>query len=743
MVVLQVSRRRPHAPPTAEPPMASQYTFAPPSTSRPAPDIGARWRRLRGLRRVLRSIFIAAFGLVIACLPPPGLAASEADLGRRLQEIEVDLLGFPQRAQTELDALAAQARAADAETRRFAAALSGEAMVAAGHVAGARLLADRLQQEGQDASDNATTAIALLIRTDAHIWAGDLPQANRLANEARNLAQDADDRYVRFWAAMSVGVTARMMGHVDEALASLQQGHALADAAGNPYRRANALYQLSVLSRAMKQGDRALENARQAFNEAKVARSSYGMAKARMAESAALELLNRPEQELAAMREALAIARTAHSDVEEGLALINLADINLRRKDFKTALENSKRSLEIAVKAADGGAIATSKANMGFALFGLGRIDEGKRLAEEALAEYERTGASADLADLLGEYGHYLASAGDYKGALALRDRQQKVLERIANTVREKDLLEMQSKFESETRSREIKILQRDKELQAIEIRTRQFEQRIWWLLAAVFAVSFAIVAFLYRKLRETNRLLAQRNSELSFQSSRDPLTALYNRRHFQNFITEIHSDADRRRAAPDNPVQAILLIDLDHFKLINDQFGHAAGDAVLVAIARRLREALRETDMIVRWGGEEFLVFVPLAPVDRLHEIVLRIMHAVSSEPVNHLGHHLSVTVSVGYSPVLLPPDDIALGWERVLGLADQALYLAKLNGRNCAYGVGAMRVSGDDALAAIDANLEKAWRDGIVELHVLPGDRQLVSEASGNDALLARSEH
>jgi hypothetical protein len=119
------------------------------------------------------------------------------------------------------------------------------------------------------------------------------------------------------------------------------------------------------------------------------------------------------------------------------------------------------------------------------------------------------------------------------------------------------------------------------------------------------------------------------------------------------------------------------------------------------------------------------------MAPADRLDEIVLRIMHAVSSEPVNYLGHYLHVTVSVGYSPLLLPPDDIALGWERVLGLADQALYLAKLNGRNRAYGVGAMRKAGDDALAAIDANLEQAWRKGLVELRVLQGERPSVPSA------------
>jgi predicted signal transduction protein with EAL and GGDEF domain len=121
-----------------------------------------------------------------------------------------------------------------------------------------------------------------------------------------------------------------------------------------------------------------------------------------------------------------------------------------------------------------------------------------------------------------------------------------------------------------------------------------------------------------------------------------------------------------------------------------------------------------------VRWGGEEFLVFVPVAPAGQLDEIVRRIMHAVAAVPISLLGQELRVTVSIGYSTLRLPPDNAALGWERVLGLADKALYMAKRHGRNRAYGVVGIRRPGADALAAAEADLEKAWHDGVVELRV-----------------------
>jgi diguanylate cyclase (GGDEF)-like protein len=387
-------------------------------------------------------------------------------------------------------------------------------------------------------------------------------------------------------------------------------------------------------------------------------------------------------------------------------------------------LELSQRSLELANASGNVFNAATNKANIGFAQLGLGQIEAGKRLAEQAVEEYERAGAVAEIGELLVEYGQHLAEAGDYKGAVALFDRERKLRDEIAAVQREKTERELR---ESEKRKREIELLNRERGLQSVELQNRQLQQRIWWLLAAVFAASFGVVATLYRKLRTTNRLLASKNSELSFQSSRDPLTALFNRRHFQNFISEGRGESDRRSGAVEKPVQALLLIDLDHFKLINDQFGHAAGDAVLIAIARRLRETLRETDMIVRWGGEEFLVFVPVAPVDRLDEIVTRIMHAVSEEPIQYMGHCIHMTASIGYSPVVLPPDEASLGWERVLGLVDKALYMAKLHGRNRAYGVGGMLRTGEDALAAVDSDLEQAWRDGLIDMRVLVGNPSL----------------
>jgi diguanylate cyclase (GGDEF)-like protein len=285
-------------------------------------------------------------------------------------------------------------------------------------------------------------------------------------------------------------------------------------------------------------------------------------------------------------------------------------------------------------------------------------------------------------------------------------------------------LSEIDERYDDEKRVREIDLLTRQKALNEAEIDNREFRERVWWLLATAFAVSLLVIAIFYRKLRDANRLLAQKHEELRLRSSRDPLTALYNRGYFQDFMSDKTDRADRRRPSSGDPsTHALLLIDIDFFKQTNDRYGHAAGDTVLVTIARRLREALRETDMIVRWGGEEFLVFVPATSPPQLDDIAARIMSAIATTPIEYQKNLIRITASIGYAPIPLPPEDVQLSWERAISLIDMALYMAKLHGRNCAYGIRGLRQTDEESLATIERDLEKAWENGMVDLHLLPG--------------------
>jgi diguanylate cyclase (GGDEF)-like protein len=657
--------------------------------------------------------------VVWLCASP---ALADGELRQRALAQEASLSGFPQRTLAELEELLPTADAAPAMDRRMIHTLHGQAKVLVGRTVDASELADDLEAQAAAAQDPLGRAASLIIRSTMESSAGDAAQSIALAREARSLAKGSGDDFLQFAAALALGMSARMRGQPEEALASLQDALSLAEQSDNAYRRSTAYYQISVLQRTLKNAPEALAASLAAYKDGEAARNAFAMANARMAESAVMELLGRPTRELAAMEEALVIARRARSQVAEAKGLINLADIRLRRKQFGDALDNSRRSLELAQAVGDTNFVATSKANMGFALLGLGRIPEGKRLTDEAVAVFELTGQTAEIADLIGEYGRSLEQLGDYKGALGLFHRERKLYEEIALQTRQRALLEVQEKYESEKQRGEIDLLNRENALKTSEIATRELEQRVWWLLAALFALSFVVVSVLYRKLRAANELLARTNQELSVQSSRDPLTALYNRRYFQNFIDAPAARLERRQGETDSPVQALLLIDIDHFKETNDRFGHALGDAVLVAVAQRLRDLLRETDMIVRWGGEEFLVLARTGS-DRIDDIAARILRAISAEPIRLNDKVIRTTASIGYVSMPLPPAEAPLSWDQAIGLVDMALYMAKFNGRNRAYGIHRLARSDAETLAAAERDLEHAWKSGLVEMRVMYG--------------------
>ena len=219
---------------------------------------------------------IAALALCAALVALPCAAATDVDLQRRGREIEANLMGFPNQALAELDALLPQTRTADADTRRFIVALHGQALVQSGRKDSALQQADKIESEGWASHDDALAAIALLIRSSVQSWAGDTSRANALANEARDLVKASADRYVRYWAAMSVGISARLLGHSDEALSSLQDAFSLADAAKDHYRRSAALYQLSVLDLYLKQADKALRRKRRGLRRSQGSRAAPG-----------------------------------------------------------------------------------------------------------------------------------------------------------------------------------------------------------------------------------------------------------------------------------------------------------------------------------------------------------------------------------------------------------------------------------------------------------------------------------
>lgn len=201
--------------------------------------------------------------------------------------------------------------------------------------------------------------------------------------------------------------------------------------------------------------------------------------------------------------------------------------------------------------------------------------------------------------------------------------------------------------------------------------------------------------------LSRANERLRQANQVLALESQTDPLTSLHNRRFLLDNAAELFAPA---RSEP----VALLLLDLDHFKQVNDRFGHAAGDDVLVQLARLLQQLAREGDHLLRWGGEEFLLVVQSVRAERALEVAERIRVAVARHAFSAgVGRTLHLSCSIGVSVFpLWPAQEHVADWTLTLELADAALYRVKQEGRNGSVALVAGAHSGEINLTARDAD-------------------------------------
>jgi len=215
---------------------------------------------------------------------------------------------------------------------------------------------------------------------------------------------------------------------------------------------------------------------------------------------------------------------------------------------------------------------------------------------------------------------------------------------------------------------------------------------------------SHLTIGRLRRQLEERSRRLEEALQSLEEVSRTDPLTGLRNRRfllqHIDPMVAACLASHRTPGAAPYDLL--FLLLDLDHFKHVNDTFGHAAGDAVLAQMGERLRSTCDTRDLLVRWGGEEFLVVAPTQPREGGEERAERVRVLVSGDAfVLDGGRRVQATCSMGFARLpFIPAHAEELGWGDVAAAADAALYAAKRAGRNAWVGLSAGKGASPDSL-------------------------------------------
>jgi len=212
---------------------------------------------------------------------------------------------------------------------------------------------------------------------------------------------------------------------------------------------------------------------------------------------------------------------------------------------------------------------------------------------------------------------------------------------------------------------------------------TIKYDQHMDYMLIVkiLFVGLLIILLFFYhnRKLARINKELQKLQAKLKEQAHRDPMTNLYNRRYFHDIASQIVALAKRERRDI-----SVMMIDIDHFKVVNDTYGHAIGDLVIKRLADLLIQYTRKSDIITRFGGEEFVILLPNTNLDNSYKIALKIKEIVESTEINYDEiDKFFFTISIGIA--ILSENDSNI--ENVIKRADEALYRAKENGRNQVY--------------------------------------------------------
>lgn len=272
---------------------------------------------------------------------------------------------------------------------------------------------------------------------------------------------------------------------------------------------------------------------------------------------------------------------------------------------------------------------------------------------------------------------------------------------------------------------------------------------RSWWswLLGAALACGAAVAAFRWRERRlrhrneELETLVYQRTEALELSnlalttiSTTDPLTGLRNRRYLAEELPPVL--ARTLRALRDHGQSGegrlvFAMLDLDHFKRVNDTWSHEAGDLALRQLAEVLRREARESDFLIRWGGEEFLFVGPTVDLEGAASVVARLHQAVRSHPFDlGLPEPVALTCSIGFSLFPFQPDQLEMGssWEDQVRVADRCLYAVKRTGRDGWAGVAGRPGLASGLASRFDHNPTACLGAGATDLRRSPGPTDLI---------------
>ncbi len=377
--------------------------------------------------------------------------------------------------------------------------------------------------------------------------------------------------------------------------------------------------------------------------------------------------------------QAITLARKMGRTRAEGGALMALANVLIEDKgagfqpdDLHIALKHLDLALTYLIRADDQALLVDAYTIKSKIMCGLERFDVAEEAVKQATVHATRYGSLESLGECELQFGRVFASQRQFEVALKCLTQARAHFE--VNTAK-KLLSEVHKEFYKVFRARR----EFEQALEHFElfyrfdslVRTESAERQAQALAVKIERENIRRETIWYQQRSEE---LTHLNAQLDRQASEDALTGLANRRTLETFVARVFAEAREARTK-----FSVVLLDIDHFKLVNDKYLHASGDQVLQRIAKILHNHCREHDLVARYGGEEFALVLPGIGGVAVYRLCERIREVIALLDFTDIDPDLKVTISLGWC------DDTSFEHQdKLFEIADRALYAAKNAGRN-----------------------------------------------------------
>lgn len=537
------------------------------------------------------------------------------------------------------------------------------------------------------------------------------PQALEYIYLAMQINQQLDDKRAISSTYNSIGVVLEKMGQYEEAAqahhSALEINYELGDDSGV----ASALYNLGDIRRSMGDAELALGYFKQVLELDLKSGRAKDIAYSNHKIGFVLLTQGKYKQARVHILEALTIFQEIETPRDTDWALTSLAQLEMEEGNLEKAKEMVLGVIERAIDNQYNSLLVDAYLVAAEVTFRLGEADESLKFIEAGLLQAQLNKERHQEAVLERLRVKVLLKQESLQQAFLALQRQKELDDEILNEKRLTSIASVQAQTEFIRRAHQIELLEKESALQQAAIEKETLSRNTWLITVVgisivLFLLYGRIMQFRHTKkleqevdtrtlqLEEANKELVQAYREMEAISLTDKLTGIKNRRFLEK---QIGADLEQSQRQYQNwrtgkmglPKQAdivMFMIDVDNFKDVNDVFGHGAGDRVLIQLTERMAKVFRQSDYLVRWGGEEFVAVARFIDRKDASALAQRMLEAVSEELFELTDRiNQELTCSIGYAsyPLMLE-DNIDKHWHGLISMADACLYAAKYSGKN-----------------------------------------------------------